>query len=101
MESEFAINQPPPPVFMPVPMSSESTAPLAPGLVLRPVLPQTLWPHNFLYCTVAMAIALGIFNPLTLLSTIPACILANRVRNYSIIRLLHIIFGSPDTGSIL
>ena len=81
LESELNARQSPPSVFMPAPTSSESTAPFAPGLVLRPVLPQTLWPHSFLYFTAIMTVVLGILNPLTLTTTIAAFILAGRVRD--------------------
>ena len=82
LEGKFqqANGHPPPPVFMPVPTSSASTVPLAPGLELRPVLPQTLWPHSFLRFTIVMTVVLGILNPLTLTTTIAASILAGRVR---------------------
>ena len=75
---EMLEDEPPSPVFMPIPTSSESTTPLAPGLA---VLPRNLWPHNFLVFSIIMTVIMGIVKLLTLIITIPATVLAGRVRD--------------------
>ena len=46
---------------------------------LPPTLPSTLWPHNFLYFSIFLAVIWGIFNIFTLPTTILAAVLAASV----------------------
>ena len=46
------------------------------AVVIQPILPRSLWPHNFLIFSLIMTVVLGVLNQITLALTIPATILA-------------------------
>ena len=55
-----------------------------PVTTVRPSLPRSLWPHNFLYFSVGLLIILGLLNPLTFITTIPAVVLAGFVSDLNV-----------------
>ena len=92
-----------PSIFIPAPVSSESTYLIAPGsVVVKAVLPQNLWPHSFFYFFVILEIVMGFLNPVTLSTTIPASTMAGIVikklifmhDKYNLARMLSMIIGS-------